>query len=437
VTRAAIVGGGIAGASAALRLAEAGVDVVVIESGERLGGLVVSFEVAGTPLECFYHHVFPHETYIRGLIEELGLSARLTWLPSTMGVLAGGRIWPFTTPLDILRFGPLRLDQRIRMGLGGLRLSRVTDWEPLDTVPAREWLTSACGAPAVEALWDPLLRAKFGSAAGTVPAAWMSGRFTQRRGARAGRGEQLGYLRGGFRQLFDALAVRLDKLGVEVHTNSRVQAIRHHGGRVTGVTTAAGDLDADVVLYTGALPGIMKIAPAEFVDDRWRSAQGMGVICSVIETDRPITDVYWTNVCDERLSFGAIIEHTNLVPPEDYGGRHVTYLGRYYTAEEELATADPATVTDRWLDELASVYRRFDRSSVTAVHPFRAPYAAPLVSLGYRDRIPDLRCSLDGLYVATTAQIYPQDRGMSEGVRLGGEAASAIISDARAAAAKR
>jgi protoporphyrinogen oxidase len=437
VTRTAIVGGGIAGATAALRLAQGGNDVVMFEAGERLGGLVVSFEVAGTPLECFYHHVFPHETHIRGLIEELGLSARLAWLPSSMGVLTDGRIWPFTTPLDILRFGPLRLDQRIRMGLGGLRLTRVEDWEPLDTVPAQTWLAAASGQAAVDALWEPLLRAKFGSAAPTVPAAWMWGRFSQRRGARAGRGERLGYLRGGFRQLFDALTTRLDSLGVEIRTNSRVQTIRHDGRRVTGVATADGDVEADAVLYTGALPGITKIVPDEFVDDRWRAALGMGVICSVIETDRPITDVYWTNVCDRRLSFGAIIEHTNLLPPSDYGDRHVTYLGRYFTADEPIAAADPAEVTEGWLTELSEVYRRFDRSSVTAVHPFRAPYAAPLVTLGYRSSIPDLRAALDGLYVATTAQIYPQDRGMSEGVRLGGEAAEAIITDARTAASSQ
>lgn len=437
MTRTAIVGGGIAGASAALRLAEAGVEVVVFETGDRLGGLVVSFEVAGTPLECFYHHVFPHEVHIRALIEELGLSARLAWLPSSMGVLNDGRIWPFTTPLDILRFGPLRIDQRIRMGLGGLRLAQVKDWEPLDSVPAQQWLAKATGQAAVDALWEPLLRAKFGSAAPDVPAAWMWGRFSQRRGARAGKGEKLGYLRGGFRQLFDALAVRLEQLGVEVRTNSRVSSIRHDGARVLGVATASGDVDADSVLYTGALPGITRIVPDEFVDARWREAQGLGVICSVIETDRPITDVYWTNVCDRRLGFGAIIEHTNLLPRSDYGGRHVTYLGRYYTQDEELATADPAAVTEQWLGELASVYRRFDPASVTAVHPFRAPYAAPLVGLGYRASIPDLRAPLAGLYVATTAQIYPQDRGMSEGVRLGGEAAAAIIADARTTATLR
>ena len=55
-----IVGGGIAGAAAALRLAEGGREVVLFEAGERLGGLVVSFEIGGTPLECFYHHSFPH-----------------------------------------------------------------------------------------------------------------------------------------------------------------------------------------------------------------------------------------------------------------------------------------------------------------------------------------------------------------------------------------
>jgi protoporphyrinogen oxidase len=160
----------------------------------------------------------------------------------------------------------------------------------------------------------------------------------------------------------------------------------------------------------------------------------MGVVCSVIETDRPITDVYWTNVCDPSLGFGAIIEQTNLVPPSDYGGRHVTYLGRYFTATEaDISTTDAAALTETWLDNLEAAYPRFDRSCVQAVHPFKTPYAAPLVTLGYRARIPALRAPLQGLYVATTAQIYPADRGMSEGVRLGGEAAEAIVSDTAAA----
>jgi protoporphyrinogen oxidase len=417
-----------------LRLAEAGHDVTLLESSERLGGLVVSFQVADTPLECFYHHVFPHETHIQALIDELGLGARLDWLPSTMGVLNGGRLWPFTTPLDILRFGPLSLSQRLHLGIGGLRLQRWRDWESLDNVRARDWLTDACGAAAVRELWGPLLEAKFGSAADDVPAAWMWGRFAQRRGARKGAGEKLGYLRGGFRQVFDALDGKLRGAGVDVVTSTRVNAIENEGGRVRGLTTTTGDVDADAVLYTGGLPGLAPLVDGSFHDPRWLQAEGMSVLCSVIETDRPITDVYWTNVCDDSLGMGAIIAHTNLVPASDYGGRHVTYLGRYFTANEEIATADPAIRTDEWIAQLAATYPAFDASSVTAIHPFRAPYAAPLVTLGYRDRIPDLRAPLPGLYVATTAQIYPADRGMSEGVRMGGEAAVAIDADFRAPA---
>lgn len=427
-----IVGGGIAGATAALRLAESGREVVLFEAGERLGGLVVSFEIGGTPLECFYHHVFPHESHIRALIDELGLTSKLDWLPSTMGVLTGGRLWHFTTPLDILRFGPMTFAERVRMGVGGLRLQQWRDWESLDTVPAQEWLTRATGKAAVRELWEPLLRAKFGAAAPEVPAAWMWGRFAQRRGARKGSGEKLGYLRGGFRQVFDGLSERLDKHSVEIRTRSRVASIVADAGKVAGVQADGGDVETDAVLYTGALPGIAKLVPAAHADPKWADAQGMGVVCSVIETDRPITDVYWTNVCDPSLGFGAIIEQTNLVPPSDYGGRHVTYLGRYFTAAEaDIATTDAAALTETWLDNLAAAYPSFDRSSVQAVHPFKTPYAAPLVTLGYRNRIPDLRAPLEGLYVATTAQIYPADRGMSEGVRLGGEAAAAIVADSR------
>ncbi|HWA66748.1 MAG TPA: NAD(P)/FAD-dependent oxidoreductase [Mycobacteriales bacterium] len=430
MTPVVIVGGGIAGAAAALRLSDAGREVVLFEAGERLGGLVVSFEIGGTPLECFYHHIFPHESHIRALIDELGLGAKLEWLPSSMGVLTGGKLWPFTTPLDILRFGPMTFPERLRMGIGGLRLQRWKDWQSLDTVPARQWLTRATGPAAVRELWDPLLRAKFGAAAPEVPAAWMWGRFEQRRGARKGSGEKLGYLRGGFRQLFDALAVRLEAQGVQIRTASRVASIETAGGRVSGVVGDGGDVETDTVLYTGALPGISRLVPAEHADPKWAEAEGMGVVCSVIETARPISDTYWTNVCDPALGIGAIIEHTNLVPASDYGGRHVTYLGRYFTAtERDIAATDAAALTDQWLDNLEAAHPGFDRSIVTAVHPFKTPYAAPLVTLGYSRRIPALRAPLAGLYVATTAQIYPADRGMSEGIRLGGDAATAILGD--------
>lgn len=425
-----VVGGGISGSAAAFDLVKAGHDVTLVERSPNLGGLVVSFEVGGTPLECFYHHVFPHEHQVISLIDELGLSDRMQWHPSSVAVFTGGKVWPFTSPLDLLRFGPLPFLDRIRTGVGALRLGRVKDWERLDGITAREWLRSYTGKRACDVVWDPLLGAKFGPEAGRVAAAWMWGRFQQRAGARANGGERLGYLRGGFRQLFDALEAELRRRGVDVRCSTGVSAINIADGRATGVTLTDGSVvDADAVIFAGTLPGLVNLVPTDAVDPRWAKAEGLGVLVVVLELDRSLSDTYWINVCDPALPFGGVIEHTNMLPRADYDGRTVVYLSRYFTHDEPIAATTPAEEAERWLDALAERWPGFTRASVLAVHPFRAEYAAPIVRVGHRSTIPPMRSHVDGLYVDTTAQIYPQDRGMSEGVRTGQEVAELVVGD--------
>jgi protoporphyrinogen oxidase len=441
--RTVVVGGGIGGAAAALRLARAGHEVVLLERSDRLGGLVASFEVNGTALECFYHHVFPNERHILGLVDELGLGDRMGWFGSSVAVLAAGRVWPFTSPLDLLRFGPLPVRDRLRTGVGALRMGRVDDWEALDGVPARAWLERYTGRRALEVVWDPLLRAKFGAAAPQVPAAWMWGRFQQRAGGRQRGGEILGYMRGGFRQLFDALDGELRRLGVDVRTGAGVERIAVDAGAAVGVELAGGEaVEAGAVVFTGALPALVPLVPPDLVDPRWVEIGGLGVVCVVLELRRPLGTAYWTNVCDDELPFGGVIAHTNLVPAEDYG-RHVAYLSRYFLPDAPAGTADPADTTDpavtaaEWIGALAGAWPGFDPDDVLAVHPFRTGYAAPLVTVGHLGRIPPITSHVPGLYVATTAQIYPADRGMSEGVRLGTEAADAVVAGAERVAGGR
>jgi protoporphyrinogen oxidase len=425
--RTVVIGGGIAGSAAALQLARAGSDVVLIERSPNLGGLVVSFEIGGTPLECFYHHVFPNESDMLTLIGELGLSNRFEWFRSKVGVLRSGRIWPFTSPIDLLRFRPMPLTARIRTGLAAVRLAG-PDRPELDRIPAADWLREATGDHAMEEIWNPLLRFKFGAAQHTVPAAWMGGRFRQRASARSLRGERLGYLRGGFRQLFDALAKELVSLGVDIRLQAGVKRVLTVDTRAAGVEIDDGEqIEADDVLYAGQLPNLAPLVPDEIRDERWTAIGRLGAICIVLELDRAITNAYWTNVCEESIPFGALIEHTNLVGTRDYGGRHIVYLGRYFTAEDPVASADLDVLAKAWITALEEHLPTFDGTHVTAIHPFRTPYAAPLVTLGYREMIPPIRSHIDGLYVATTAQIYPEDRGMNEGVRIASRATNAIL----------
>jgi len=147
----------------------------------------------------------------------------------------------------------------------------------------------------------------------------------------------------------------------------------------------------------------------------------------VLELNRALTHAFWTNVCDSEIPFGGIIELTDLVPASDYQGRHIVYLSRYFLSEEPIAKVDPTEEAHRWVGILEAKVPGFTRDMLLGVHGFRASYAAPLVTLNYQAQIPPIESHVAGLYVATTAQIYPEDRGMSEGVRMGNRAARIVL----------
>ena len=145
-SRIAVIGGGITGLTAALRLAQQGIQVTLWERGELLGGQANAFPVAGTAIERFYHHLFQSDREIVALAEEIGIGDRLLWLPSNVGYFADGRIWPLNGALDLLRLGFLPIHDRLRVGLVTAYLQRVRDWKRFESVTAASWLRRALGS---------------------------------------------------------------------------------------------------------------------------------------------------------------------------------------------------------------------------------------------------------------------------------------------------
>ncbi len=429
--RIAIVGGGMTGLSAADVLSRAGAACTVYEQQPVVGGLAGSFQVNGAYLEKFYHHLFTSDLAMVELIQRLGLGDRLEWLPTTNSYYVN-RIYRLSTPLDLLRFSRISLVDRVRLGILYLRTRFVRDWKALEAITARDWLVAMAGERVYEAVWEPLLRGKFGRYADQVAAVWMWNKLKLRGSSRGGKQqEMLGYLRGGFGQVLTAWEERLRSQDVDFCLGCPVQEVRIEGGRATGVVTAEGFAPYDAVLVTTAPALFARLAPglpAEY-RERLERIEYLANVCLVMELDRSLSDTYWLNVGDPTIPFTGVIEHTNMQRPEEYGGARLAYLSRYLDPSDPYYGMEAEELLAAYMPHLQKMFRGFDRSWVKRVWAWRERYTQPVITRHYSDLKPPYRAPADDLWLCSMAQVYPEDRGMNYAVASGRRVAEEMLTE--------
>jgi protoporphyrinogen oxidase len=442
----------MAGLTAAHRLTEAGHAVDVYERWPGLGGQAATFDAGdGVRLERYYHHLFTTDRHIAALFDELGLHDELEWRESTTAMLARGRLWPFTTPGDLLRFGPMPPLARVRMGAVAVALQRFAGAAgPYERVTARAWIERWMGRAAWREVWGPLLRGKFGERAEEIAMVWLWSKLRLRRGEDA-REERLGYPRRSWQPLLEALRDRVQAGGGRVMTDRPAARVaRASDGRAWELTPGAADAFRtghdprafppggaperyDRVLAT--VPGDVLeqlVEPGLLGEDylrRLRSIEYFTALCLVLEVDRRVTPYYWINVAEPGVPFVGLIEHTNFVEPERYGGRRFLYVANYLPRGHELLGLGEEALLERYAPGLRLANPEWDRSWVRRAWRFAEPAAQPIVTVGYRDRIPPLQTGAPGLLLANTTQVYPEDRGTNYAVRLGEDAARELLRD--------
>ena len=442
--RIAVLGAGVAGLVAGMRLTEAGHSVDVYERWPGLGGQAATLDVGqGHLLERYYHHLFSTDRHIAALYEELGMPDELEWITSSVAYFTDGKQWPFVTPFDLLRFKPLPPLSRVRLGAAVLAIQRGPgNPAPFEKVTARAWIERYMGKHAWRALWGPLLRGKFGERADDVAMVWLQNKFRLRRGDDAAE-EKLGYPKHSWELLFGALRDRIEAGG------GRVLIDRPAAKLGPGFTVTPGapnsfrrghdprDFETleperyDAVLATVPSdvfeqmlePGVLPEAYLAGV----RSIEYFTALCLLIELDRRFSPYYWTNIGDDTLPFVGLIEHTNFISPERYGGRRFLYVANYLPRGHELLSLDAQGLLDRYTPGLQAVSREFDHSWVKQLWLHREPAAQPIVTVGYREKIPAMKTPTRGLVLANTTQIFPEDRGTNYAVREGDEAARAML----------
>ena len=399
--RVCVLGGGLSGLVASLRLSGS-CEVTLLERERDLGGCLSSYRIGGSWLERFYHHCFAGDSRLLSLLAEIGLADRLEWLRGTTGSFADGKIYPLTSPLEILRYPYLSIPDKARLALFTLKARR-EKLEDLDTITAKAFIVDRLGEGIYTQFFRPLLRSKFGDREGEVSAGWLVSRVAIRSN-RGLSGERLGYLRGGFHLLVERLAEIASRQGCRIETGTPATRMEQKNGG----WAVNGD-PYDRVLSTIPPQEVRRIGGPDLPPVPYQ-----GAACMTLGVDRDVTGgVYWLNMKDPA-PYGAVVSHTNFVPPERYDGR-ILYLASYFQG-----SMDPGLPGKMVGDFCArfGVAPGSIRWKKMAVEPF----AGPVYITGYRDLIPPYEEK--GLFLAGMFSLpnYPE-RSMEGSIAAGTEVA--------------
>jgi protoporphyrinogen oxidase len=427
--RIAIIGAGPAGLAAAYDLTRAGHRAVLFEGAPQVGGLAAGFkeEHWQWTLEKFYHHWFASDSSILGLIDELGVRDRVVFpRPLTM-MYYNGRFYQFDSIGSALLYPGLGWGlNKIRFGMVGLYLRLTNNWAALERETADAWMRRWAGDRVYESMWEPMMISKFGERyAKQVNMAWLWARLHART-------SRLGSFVGGFQAFMNVLADRVRQQGAEIRLNTAVQELRTAGDTVL-VTTPQGREAFDRVLSTTSPALFAQMAPELSPEyrDKLKALKSMGAVVMVVSLRHQLTPkAYWHNLPKGAgYPFLAMVEHTNYLSPEYYGGDHILYCGDYLEPDHPYFDIDKEALWAIYRPALQRFNPAFDDSWVKQTWLFRTRYAQPVPLVNHSRNVPDLKTPMRHVWLASMSQVYPWDRGTNFAVEIGRRAARRMLGE--------
>jgi protoporphyrinogen oxidase len=426
----AILGAGFAGLSAAYDLIRQGHQVTIYEASDHVGGLAAGFKELywDWSVEQYYHHWFASDKYILGLINELGWSDKVLFPRPYTVMYYQGQFYPFDSILKAILFPGLGWGiNKIRFGLVGLFLRLTNNWKALENYTVDSWMRKWAGDRVYELMWEPLMIGKFGERyAKEVNMAWMWARLKART-------TRLGTFQGGFQAFADQFALALQNLGVIVNLNSPVQHILPSPGE-NGIdlNVPYGQVHYDQCLVTTSPNLLARLAPALPTSylNGLMVLKSMGAVVMTLSLKHQLSEqgYYWYNLPKSAgFPFLAMVEHTNFVSPDHFGGDHIVYCGDYLEPDHEYFSLSQEELLQRFIPALQRFNPGFESGWIKKTWLYRTNYAQPVPLISHSRNIPSINTPIPGLYFASMSQVYPWDRGTNFAVEIGRRAARMMI----------
>ena len=416
--RVAVLGAGPMGLAVAYQLARDGHQPVVYEADDRVGGMTAAFDFSGLSIERYYHfHCISDHAFLN-ILNELGLSEKMHWVPTKMGYWYENRLQPWGNPIALLRFKGLGFIAKFRYGLHAFLSTKRNDWTPLDKLSAVDWIKGAVGKEAYEVLWRRLFDYKFYEYTDNLSAAWIWSRIR-----RIGRSrynllqEKLGYLEGGSETLLNAMRADIEEHGGEIRLGRSASKVLIPNGRVTGVQSSNVIEEFDTVISTIPLPYIPRVIPdlPASILKQFQSVKNIAVVCVIAKLKKPLTENFWLNTNDPEMDIPGIVEYSNLRPLD----HSIIYVPFYMPGEHPKFSDDDAVFLEKVRKYFKKINPELSDDDFLDIRASRYRFAQPIGVPGYLETIPSANLPIDGLWVADTSYYYPEDRGISESIDFG------------------
>lgn len=418
----AVVGGGVLGMTIALRLAQRGIQVTLLEARPQLGGLADAWQLGSVTWDRHYHVTLMSDLHARNLLAELKLEDQMEWVETKTGFFTDGRLHSMSNTLEFLRFPPLGLIDKLRLGGTIFCASRMTDWKALERIPVADWLTRLSGKRTFQKMWLPLLRSKLGDCWRDTSAAFIWATIARMYAARRTglKKEMFGYVRGGYATVMDRYTNKLIEIGVEVQCNAPVRNIRSAAdGRITvQLVDETRTFDRVVsALPTAVMPRLCRELP-ENERALFDGVRYHGIVCASVLLKKSLSPFYVTNITDDSYPFTAVIEMTALVRKEQLGGRALVYLPKYVRPDDEIFERTDAEIEHEFLTGLQKMHPQLSLADVEAFRLSRVRHVFALPTLNYSKRLPPIQTSVPNLLAVSSAHIVNGTLNVNESIKL-------------------
>ncbi len=423
----AIIGAGFGGMAAAYDLRKSGHEVIIFEAADYVGGLASGFKEPywDWSVEKFYHHWFQSDKSMLGLIRELGWEDKVLFPRPYTVCIDKGKWYPFDSIFKALLFPGLGFGlNKIRFGFVGLYLRLTNNWKDLEKYTTDEWLCQMggphslrkdVGTAAHRKVWAVLQRRQHGLDVG----AHQSAQHTA------------GHVRGRVSKFRKYVRRQAQATGSgnpaggagEVHQTGTDHKLQIETAKIESydkvLVTTSPNLMAKLCpdLPGSYLKGLLEL-------------KSMGAVVMVLALKHQLSEqgYYWFNLPkDAGYPMLALVEHTNFVGPEHFGGDHIVYAGDYLEAGHEYFSMSDEQLLERFTPAFKKFNPAFEKDWVKKVWVFKTNYAQPVPLVNHSKNIPAIETPIDGLYFASMSQVYPWDRGTNFAVEIGRRAAKMMM----------